>query len=275
MSRLGFIGYGSMGRMLISSFIRSGAVKSENIIITRKDKSRLGEIKDEWHGIKTAQGAEEVVGESQYVFICVKPAEFKGVLAEIKPYILPDHHIISIAGSVTIGDIGKFAACRITRAIPTIISEVNEGITLVCHNREVIGKDADNIESLLGAVSKIKRVDEKQIGIASEYTSCGPGLIAAIFNKFVEAGLRHDDSFGRHDVVEMLLQTVYGTARLMLEEKMDFDDLISRVATKGGITEEGVKVLEEGLPHVFDEMFVQTLSKRKIVSEKVHREFEA
>ncbi|HEY8390812.1 MAG TPA: pyrroline-5-carboxylate reductase dimerization domain-containing protein [Clostridia bacterium] len=50
---------------------------------------------------------------------------------------------------------------------------------------------------------------------------------------------------------------------------MNFQDVISRVATKGGITEEGIKVFEKTLPQVFDEMFEQTLNRRKIISEKV------
>jgi pyrroline-5-carboxylate reductase len=43
--------------------------------------------------------------------------------------------------------------------------------------------------------------------------------------------------------------------------------------TKGGITEEGAKVIKSGLPQVFDEMFEQTLAKRKMVSEKTHNNF--
>ena len=54
---------------------------------------------------------------------------------------------------------------------------------------------------------------------------------------------------------------------------MNFGDVISRVATKGGITEEGVKVIEKSLPQVFDEMLDQTMNKRKVVSEKVYKEF--
>jgi hypothetical protein len=35
------------------------------------------------------------------------------------------------------------------------------------------------------------------------------------------------------------------------------------VATRGGITEEGIKVLDHGLPDIFDEMLTVTLSKRR------------
>jgi pyrroline-5-carboxylate reductase len=50
---------------------------------------------------------------------------------------------------------------------------------------------------------------------------------------------------------------------------MEFFELIDRVATKGGITEEGVKVLNRHLPAVFDEVFEKTLAKHETVKEMV------
>jgi len=41
------------------------------------------------------------------------------------------------------------------------------------------------------------------------------------------------------------------------------------VTTKGGITEEGVKVLNRHLPAVFDEVFEKTLAKHATVKEMV------
>lgn len=275
MNNIGFIGFGSIGSMLIKGFIESGQICQEQIIVTRKDKSRLVDIKNTWPEVNIAQEVTEVVKLAKYIFICVKPLEYKSILNEIKPYILPDQHIISTAGSVTIENIEKMVNCRITKVMPTIISEVNEGITLICHSSKVTVEDAHFIELLLGSICKIRLMDEKDFGFATELTSCGPGLIAAVFHELVKSGLRHTDSFKEGDIAEMVLQTLYGTARLILEKKMNFADVISRVATKGGITEEGVKVLGKSLPQVFDEMFDMTMNKRKSVSEKVCKEFES
>jgi pyrroline-5-carboxylate reductase len=274
MDNMGFIGFGSMGSMLIKGVLKSGRLSPEQIIVTRKDKGRLAEIKDIWPNINIALEAVEVVKRAKYVFICVKPLEYKDVLNEIKPHILPEQHIISLAGTVAIESIEKMADCKITKVMPTIISEVNEGIILICHNGRVGGEDARFIESLLSDISKIRRIDEKDFGFAARLTSCGPGLLAAVLREFAGAGLRRTGSFVKEDVEEMVLQTLYGTARLMLERNMGFDDVISRVATKGGITEEGVRTIKKSLPQVFDEMFDQTLNKRKAVIEKVRREFE-
>lgn len=270
---IGFIGFGSMGSMLVRGFVSSGKVNQNQIIVTRKDKSRLNEIKIALPDIQTTEDITEVIKKSKYIFICVKPLEYKSILNEISPYILPDTHIVSIAGSVSIEDLESIINCKITKVIPTIVSDVNEGISVVCHNSKVTGEAAEFIESLIASISRVKLINEKEFGFASDLTSCAPGFIAAIFQEFVESGLRHTDSVSKEDIEEMVLHTLLGTAKLMIERKMSFKEVISRVATKGGITEEGVKIIKSGMPQVFDDMFEQTTNKRKIVGDKVSKEF--
>lgn len=54
---------------------------------------------------------------------------------------------------------------------------------------------------------------------------------------------------------------------------MSFEETISRVATKGGLTEEGVRVLKNELPKAFDEVFRRVISKRRRIIEMVNKEF--
>jgi pyrroline-5-carboxylate reductase len=159
--------------------------------------------------------------------------------------------------------------CKISKYMPTLVSEVKGGISLICHNDKVNLEEADFLEQLLGCISKVKHTEEKDFEFLSDLTSCGPGLIAALFQELADAAYRRSDNFAMDEIEEILLLTLYGTSDLMLKKEMNFGNVISRVATKGGITEEGVKVIHNELPPVFDEMFVQILKKRKIVSESI------
>jgi pyrroline-5-carboxylate reductase len=270
----GFIGYGSMGSMFIKGFIESGMLSQEQIIVTRKDKSKLGEITKIWPRVNTTASVAEVIEMSQIIFICIKPMDYGEFLHEVKTHIRPDQHVVSTAGSVALARLDQILGCKITKVCPTITSDVNGGITLICHNNKVTDTDAEYIEALFGSISKVLCIGEESFGFASELTSCGPGLIAAIFKEMVKAGLRHINSFTEAETTDMVEQTLYGTARLLAEEKMSFDSIVQRVATKGGITEEGVKVLEKGLPSVFEEMFTKTMEKQILVNEKVAGQLE-
>jgi pyrroline-5-carboxylate reductase len=132
--------------------------------------------------------------------------------------------------------------------------------------------DASYIESLLSGISKVKLIEECNMDIAIDLTSCAPGFIAAIFKEFVNSAVRLSN-ISEADAEAMVMRTLYGVSKLFCERNMSFDDTISRVAVKGGITEEGVNILKSGLPDTFDKMFKQTLSKRIAIKEMVHRDF--
>ena len=146
--------------------------------------------------------------------------------------------------------------------MPTLISEVNEGVMLVCHNKNVGKNDAFLIGALMETAGTIEEIPENEFEIISAVTSCAPGLIAGIFDEFVKAALYRTSADERR-LTDMALKTLYGTAKLFHEKKLSFGETITRVATKGGATEAGTSVLKEKLPAVFDEMFSSILERQE------------
>lgn len=90
-----------------------------------------------------------------------------------------------------------------------------------------------------------------------------------IFEELLNSSLRHNSNLSQEDMKEMIIRTLFGTSKLFIEKNMDFEKIIQRVATKGGITEEGVKIFKLWLPETFDEMFEVTLAKRETVKKNV------
>jgi pyrroline-5-carboxylate reductase len=72
----------------------------------------------------------------------------------------------------------------------------------------------------------------------------------------------------------MVLATMSATGDLMIRKDMSFDDVVKRVATKGGITEEGTKVVYEGFPQTANLLFEKTLEKRRLTTEAARKSFE-
>ena len=101
-------------------------------------------------------------------------------------------------------------------------------------------------------VTEIKdSLNEKTLLISLNSSICFVQLESVCKNKLPE------------EIVRMVLNTMVGTGKLMLEKDYSFEQVVSRVATKGGITEEGTKVIREQLPEVIDELFNRTLEKRR------------
>ena len=68
----------------------------------------------------------------------------------------------------------------------------------------------------------------------------------------------------------LVKQTLLGTALLLGEES--FAGLIESVATKGGITQAGVLVIQSEAPGMFDRLFQATEARHEQVKDKIERQ---
>ena len=267
MIKVGIIGYGSMGSMITNAVILKNFLKPDELIVSTKTKSKLDSLKKQWNTINISDN-KTTAKEAKYLIVCVKPNEVLGIINEVKEHLTIDKHLITIAGDVTLSNLESKTDIQISKVIPSITSEVFEGITLICHNDKVNHDNKKFIEDLFSAISSVKIIKEENFEAGAHLTSCAPGLISAIFQNFLEAGVRNS-SIPEKEVYEMIIKTLYGTAKLLNEKNMDFKEVITRVATKGGITEEGVKVLNNHLPNVFDKVFEATFKKHDIRKKEI------
>jgi pyrroline-5-carboxylate reductase len=273
-SKVGLIGYGSMGSMLTKGMIENKTVSENNFFLSTRSRKKIDRIKVQYPNINLSASNAEVAKNADILFVCVKPNEVKDILNEIKSNLKKDTHIISIAGGITIANIEKIITNgKISKVIPSLTSEVNEGISLVCHNKNVSECDKENLHLLLNAFSLVKIIEEKDFEIATDLTSCAPGLFAAIFNEYIEESLKHS-TLSREESTEMVIKTLYGTAKFLKENNIGFAETLARVATKEGITEEGAKVLQHQLPKVFKAMFDATYNKHEIIKGRMNKIFD-
>ena len=269
MCKTGFIGYGSMGNMIIDGFLSSGVVKPDEIIISNRTKIKLNEIKWKYPQIEITDNNRYLAGKCSKIFIFTGTPAVKEVTEEMKDELSQNSHIIYIAAALTIENVKSVFPGKISKVIPSLTSKVNEGISLICHDEKVTEKDAKFVNDLFSSISDVKIVEEKDFEAGANLTSCSPAFIAEIFMKFAQAGVENSD-FTSEEVEDMVIKTLYGTAKLIYEGNMSFKEVISRVATKGGITEEGVKILEKELPGTFDELSKTTLAKNKKIREELN-----
>jgi pyrroline-5-carboxylate reductase len=161
----------------------------------------------------------------------------------------------------------KIAVRKIAKVIPSVTAEINRSQTLVCWNNLVEESDKASLRKILGCMGEVIELPENEMGMGSELVSCMPGLIASMFDIICRAAKSHT-ALPEEQIVRMVLRTVGATAELMTEKQMSFQDVVSRVATKGGITEEGTKVIYDMFPEAAEEMFVRTLEKRRLIAQR-------
>lgn len=272
MEKIGFIGLGSMGSSLLKGLLEYGALSQQEVLVSTRTKERIKELVSLFPEVQLAESNIELARESRTIFIGVKTGDVRNVLLEIRPHLQSEAHLIIITGGLTTTNVARIFSGKLTKIIPSLTCEVGKSVTLIFHNRLVAAQEAARVEKWLACLGLVKVIAEDHFEIGADLTSCAPAFIASIFKHFVEVGLKHS-RFKREDIEEMVLMTLAGTAGLLYEKKLGFDEIISRVATKGGITEEGLKILDEHLPFVFDELLKATLNKHQMVKLGMDRLF--
>jgi pyrroline-5-carboxylate reductase len=272
MRKIGFIGFGNMGSIMIKALLDNGALSQEQVTVFTRTQDKLNDFTEKYRNVEIAKSLAELATKCKRIFLCTGTMDLKGVLSELVHYLPKDVHLITITGTVEIKCVESIFTGRITKIMPTQIAEIGEGVTLICHNNKVTPEDQSFIRVAFASIGKTKEIQESQFDLASDLSSCAPAFYAAILNNLAKVSQKHGD-LNTDDIKEIILPTAYGTTRLFMEQKAGFTDLISRVATKGGISEEGVKILDRELPDVFDELLTVTLAKREKIKQIVREQY--
>lgn len=261
--KVGMIGYGSMGKMLLWQFSRSGLVAYGDLYVANRTVEKLEEARD----IAVVCSNPELAAACDIVFVCVRPSDMKTVLSEVGPALKPDALLVTLNGSIPFDLIREVTDCRTAKVIPSLTAEIERSQTIVCYNDKVSDDDKKTLEELLSSIGEVIVLPENEVGMGSELVSCMPGFIASIFDVICTSAQSHTE-IPKDQVIKMVLNTMSATGDLMLRKDLSFDEVVSRVATKGGITEEGTKVVYEKFPDTADELFEKTLEKRKLTARK-------
>ena len=261
--KVGIIGYGSMGKMLLEKFHESGKIGNGDLYVANRTIEKLEEARE----IAVILTNTELAKVCDIVFVCVRPTDMKTVLSEIVPFLKKDALLVTLNGSIPFDLISEVISCKTAKVIPSLTAEIKRSQTIVCYNEKVGDEDKKALESLLSSIGEIIVLPEKEVGMGSELVSCMPGFIASIFDVICTSAEGHTE-IPREQIIKMVLNTMSATGDLMLQKELSFDEVVSRVATKGGITQEGTKVVYEQFPDTAEVLFEKTLEKRKLTAQK-------
>ena len=134
------------------------------------------------------------------------------------------------------------------------------GVSVLVFGEGVPDSARDEILSLFGSISRPYVTTEDKISLLSDLTSSSPGIMASIIQQYALAAVRRG-GIPVEDAEFLVRETFIGTAKLLSGNDYDPGSLISGVSTEGGITSEGVDVIEKEIPEVFDEVLSRMSEK--------------
>jgi competence protein ComER len=128
------------------------------------------------------------------------------------------------------------------------------------------------VESLFAKISVPVTIDEKITRVASDIVSCGPAFFSYLLQRFILAAVKETE-IDQETATVMASEMIVGLGELIKQGHYTLPSLQEKVCVKGGITGEGIKIMEEELGEVFEHVFQATHSKFNEDLEKVNLQF--
>jgi pyrroline-5-carboxylate reductase len=243
---VGIIGAGNMGEVLIRGLIQSGKVKETDILASDVSPDRTAYIA-KTYGIRIAPSNAELVEKASIVIIAVKPQNIDDLLEELATSSHEGHLFISIAAGVTTEKLAGKMHHRsgIIRVMPNAPASVLAGIAALCPGRNVSPADLQRAVSIFECVGKAVIIkNEALMDVVTGLSGSGPAFVFLVIESLSDAGVQLGIS--RKESSLLAAQTVYGAAKMLLETGRHPSELKDIVATPGGTTFAGLKMLEKG-----------------------------
>jgi competence protein ComER len=258
--RVGIIGLGSMGTILLESFLDSGVIKEKDITVINRTKEKALKAKEAYPAIHVADTIAEAVKRSDYFFVCVKPLQFACVIDEIAPVCTQKQLCISITSPISVELLESKVDCKVARIIPTILNRALAGSTLISYGKRCTTEDQKQVHAFMSHFSEPLEIEENITRVSSDIVSCGPAFFSYLLQQFIDGAVRQTE-ISKEDATTLATNMIIGMGRLLEQGHYTLPTLQERVCVPGGITGEGIKVLEQEVGHMFDHLFQQTHAK--------------
>lgn len=266
--KTGIIGLGNMGSSLAAGLLNGGALVPGQLYLSNRSAEKLKAFSERFPGVHILNDNRELADVCDLTFVCTRSGEIPEVLRDISP-IRKGRLLVMVNAGLDLKAIESTCQGAASKLIPSVTMEVGRGVSLLCHGSDVTAAQKAELERMLATASAVRVVPEAMLAAATELTSCGPALMAEMMRQFSIAGAHHGN-IGHEEAWDMVLETMVGTA-LLLEKGVTVNELETKVATKGGITEQGLKVLSSEMPAMMDHLMEATMAKQASVRGEMSR----
>lgn len=187
-----------------------------------------------------------VVKNADCILLSVKPQNYSEILSEINQVDGFDKKLyISIGAGITSQSVSEaLGGANVIRVLPNLPMTIGMGASVICKNDKVSKEDFSFVESVFASSGSTTLIDESDMNAIIGVTSSSPAyvfkFINAIYMGAEAQGLNTDG------LLDIICDVVIGSATLLKQSSDSPTELISKVASKGGTTEQALIKLNEG-----------------------------
>ncbi len=241
MTTLAVIGAGVMGETLISGLLRGGW-SAGDIVAADRHSDRLVEIEGR-HGVRTAS-TPDATAQADTVVLVVKPQDVGEVLPQVASTLRPGALVVSLCAGITTAKIEAALpdGTPVVRVMPNTPAQVDEGMAAISAGSTANAGHLEHVTALLSSVGKVVTVPEKYQDAVTAISGSGPAYLYFVVEAMIDAGVML--GLPRDTSTALVVQTMYGSAKLLAESREHPTVLKERVTSPGGTTAAALRELE-------------------------------
>jgi pyrroline-5-carboxylate reductase len=234
--RLGFIGTGKIASSVITGICNSSIIY-KNIIISPRNRKIANNLKKKFKKIKIAKNNQEIINNSDWVFLSVTPTVGEKIIKDLK--FRSNQKVISFISTITLSQLKKMIKKKIdiVRAIPLPPISLKEGPVPICPPN----KKVKAFFNKLGSTVEIKN---EKLSINFWSTS---GLMASYYNMLDTISVwLNKKGVKKLDAQKYVTSLFLALSKdAVINSTKDLKLLIKESQTPKGLNEQGLKEMIE------------------------------
>lgn len=195
------------------------------------------------YGARVVDHPEPLFEAADIAVLAIKPQVLPGALPILGEYS-EGQRIVSVAAGVPLGEYKKrLQTDEVVRFMPNLAATVGSAIVAICHD-SVEPTTLDYAFRIADAIGERLVIPERLMSAITGVSGSGIAYVFALAHAMAlggtKAGLPYRDS------LTAAIGAIRGAADLMQSDPTHPVELLTRVASPGGTTIEGIAALEEG-----------------------------
>lgn len=267
--KFGFIGAGNMAGAIVKGMMASGAYGGNDIFVTSKTVVSAEKLAEAC-GVQACQTAAEVIAEADVLVLAVKPHVLPAVLPVLQKEIAEKAPlVVSIAAGKTLPELAEMLpeGTPLVRVMPNINAAIGASTSGLCANALVTAEQKALVRAMFETIGTVAEVAEEQFSIFTVLGGSAPAFAYLYMDALARAGVKAGMS--KQQALQIVAETVLGSARMVLESEDVPWALVDRVCSPGGTTIEGIAALQaNGFESTIMKAFDAVLEKDLRMSRK-------
>lgn len=261
-----FVGAGSMAEAIIRGLISRKTAHADHIfVVNRHNQNRLAELHRQY-GVQVHPDKKiknRFIQEADVIVLAMKPKDVDEALLQMQPYVHADQLIVSVIAGLSIHSIKLILQADhlpIVRTMPNTSSTIGLGVTGLTYCDQITEDHKWIAEAIFRSVGIVQEVEEPMLDVITGVSGSGPAYVYYFMEAMIQAAI--DSGMDAEAAKQIVVQTVYGAARMVQETGEEPGVLRKKVTSPNGTTQAALEKLDELRFSTAISQAVQSASKR-------------